>query len=142
MLCFEFNVVKLNRLIMAFNFEKLQVWKTSVDFSGDIYDMTKAFPKEELFGLTSQIRRAADSISLNIAEGSTGQTKKEFQKFLGYSIRSGTEVIGCLYLARRKGILIDQDFKKYYNALEILVIKLQALRKSLCESGTTNNREL
>lgn len=122
---------------MAFNFEKLQVWSTSVDFSGDIYDLTKSFLKEELFGLTSQIRRASDSISLNIAEGSIGQSKKEFRRFLGYSIRSGTEVISCLYLARRKGFLSDHDFKKYYAALEILVIKLQALRKFLRDSDTT-----
>ena len=70
---------------MAFKFEKLLVWQKAVDLSYDIHELTRSFPKEELFILTSQIKRAADSISLNIAEGSTGQSNAEFNKFLGYA---------------------------------------------------------
>ena len=116
---------------MAFNFENLRVWQRSIDFSGEIYDLTKKFPKEQQYNLTSQVNRAADSISLNIAEGSTGQTKKEFQKFLGYSVRSGIEVVSCLYLAKRKKIIDDTDFQNFYMETEKLVIMIQALRKSL-----------
>lgn len=116
---------------MAFSFEKLKVWHRSVDFSGIIYDLTKSFPKEELFNLSSQIKRASDSIGLNIAEGSTGQTKKEYQKFLGYSIRSGIEVVGCLALAKRKNFINENDYQKLYIEAENLIISIQALRKSL-----------
>jgi len=82
---------------MAFTFEKLEVWKELVDITDLVHEVTLKFPKEELFVLSSQIKRAADSISLNIAEGSTGQINPEFKKFLGYSIRSEIEVVGCLY---------------------------------------------
>jgi four helix bundle protein len=64
--------------------------------------LTKSFPKDELFILSSQIKRAADSVSLNIAEGSTGQSNDEFKRFLGYATRSGAEVAGCLYLTRSR----------------------------------------
>lgn len=116
---------------MAFNFEKLKVWQKAVEFSADIYEQTKSFPKDELYSLTLQIRKASDSISLNIAEGSTGQSKKEFSKFLGYAIRSGIEVIGCLYLALRKRHIEETLFKELYNGLEGIIIMIQALRKSL-----------
>jgi four helix bundle protein len=65
---------------MAFKFERLKVWEKAVELSGDVSDLVKAFPKDELYVLTSQIKRACDSISLNIAEGSTGQTTPEFKK--------------------------------------------------------------
>ncbi|RAW01689.1 four helix bundle protein [Pseudochryseolinea flava] len=116
---------------MAFNFERLEVWKLSVNNSGSIYDLTKGFPKEEIYGLTSQIRRASDSVSLNIAEGSTGQTKVEFGRFLGYAVRSGIEVIGCLYLARTKGFIDENVFSLFYQQVETMIIKIQSLRKSL-----------
>jgi four helix bundle protein len=116
---------------MAFSFEKLRVWRISVDISSDIYDLTKKFPKEEIYGLTSQIRRASDSIALNIAEGSTGQTKAEFRRFLGYAIRSGIEVIACLYLGERKKFIGDDDFKLFYQRVEQLIVQIQSLRKKL-----------
>lgn len=116
---------------MAFKFEKLKVWQKSVDFSADVYDLTRKFPKQEMFGLTSQMNRAADSISLNIAEGSTGQSNSEFNRFLGYSIRSGIEVVGCLYIARRKKFISTEDFIHFYNEAEAIIVMNQALRKSL-----------
>jgi four helix bundle protein len=116
---------------MAFHFENLRVWQRAVDFSGDVCDLTKQFPKDELFGLTSQIKRASDSNSLNIAEGSTGQSKPEFARFLGYAIRSGIEVVGCLHLAKRKKFINDDDFKKFYDEAEQIIAMAQSLRKSL-----------
>jgi four helix bundle protein len=116
---------------MAFSFEKLRVWQISLDISSDIYDLTKKFPKEEIYGLTSQIRRASDSISLNIAEGSTGQTKEEFKRFLGFAIRSGIEVIACLYLGERKKFIDRKDFILFYQRVEQLVVQIQSLRKKL-----------
>jgi four helix bundle protein len=71
---------------MAFKFEQLLVWQKAIDLTGIVHELK--FPKDELFILTSQIKRATDSIALNIAEGSTGQTNPEFKTFLSYSIRS------------------------------------------------------
>jgi four helix bundle protein len=116
---------------MAFSFEKLNVWKKSLDFTSEIYDLTKKFPKEQMYVLTSQINRAADSICLNIAEGSTGQSRAEFGRFLGYSIRSGIEVVGCLYIAKKKGFINMDEFQYHYNEAESIVVMNQALRKSL-----------
>jgi len=81
---------------MSFKFEKLEVWRASVELSAIAHKVTLSFPKDELYVLTSQIKRAADSVSLNIAEGSTGQTDAEFRRFLSFAIRSGIEVVGCI----------------------------------------------
>jgi four helix bundle protein len=118
---------------MAFKFEKLVVWQKAVEFSGNVYDMSGKFPKQERYGLISQINRAADSISLNLAEGSTGQSDAEFSRFIGYSIRSGVEVVGCLYLARRKKFIDQSVFDKFYNEVEQIIMMSQSLRKSLKE---------
>ena len=87
---------------MAFKFEKLEVWQESVELTSVVHNVTSSFPKDEVYILVSQIKRAADSVSLNIAEGSTGQTNAEFRRFLSIAIRSGIEVIGCIYLAKKK----------------------------------------
>ena len=116
---------------MAFKFENLKVWEKGVDLSGEIAETIKGFPKDELFVLTSQIKRAADSISLNIAEGSTGQSTREFKKFLGYSLRSAIEVVGCIFLARRRGLFTTEQFDHFYMKLKDLIKGIQALRNSL-----------
>ena len=89
---------------MAFKFEKLIAWQKALELSVQIHEITKKFPEKERYVLASQILRAADSISLNIAEGSTGQSNRQFSSFLGYSIRSGIEVIACLYLAQKRNL--------------------------------------
>lgn len=116
---------------MAFKFEKLKVWQKSLDVTVDIYELTKKFPRQEIFGLTSQINRAADSISLNIAERSTGQSDSEFNRFLGYSVRSGIEVVGCLHIAKKKKFISKEEFDFHYSELESVIIMNQALRKTL-----------
>ena len=73
---------------MAFKFERLIVWQKAADLSERVNDLVKQFPKDEMYILTSQFKRAADSISLNIAEGSTGQSNAEFSRFLAYALRS------------------------------------------------------
>lgn len=114
---------------MAFKFEKLEVWQDSIELTGLVHNISLKFPKEELYVLTAQIKRAADSVSLNIAEGSTGQSNPEFSKFLGYAIRSGIEVVGCLYIAKRRNIISEEDFKAIYDFVDKLVKRVQALRK-------------
>ncbi len=72
---------------MSFKFEKLQIWQKAMEFGENVTKMTDFFPKKELYNLSSQIRRAADSIVLNISEVSILQSGPEYRKFLSYSIR-------------------------------------------------------
>ena len=123
--------LQLNYYNMAFKFEKLEVWQSSVELTGIIHDVSSKFPTSELYILTSQIKRAVDSVSLNIAEGSTGQSNPEFKKFLGFAIRSAIEIVACIYIARRRKIISDEDFKLVYDFTETLVKRIQALRKSI-----------
>jgi four helix bundle protein len=99
---------------MAFKFENLKVWQKSIELSSQISTLTKKFPMDELYVLTSQIKRASDSIALNIAEGSTGQSDAEFNKFLGYALRSAIEVVSCLYLAKGRSLIDQSDFDEFY----------------------------
>lgn len=116
---------------MGFKFEKLEVWQKAIEFGMEIHRLTRVFPKEELYILTTQIKSAGDSIALNIAEGSTGQSNAEFKRFLGYAIRSAIEVVSCLYIGRRRSLINDQDFQRLYKEAETIVKMLQALRNSL-----------
>jgi four helix bundle protein len=117
---------------MAFKFENLQVWQKSLDLTDHINLLTKdVFPKDELFILTSQIKRAADSIVLNIAEGCTGQTNPVFANFLSYALRSCIEVVACLFIARRRGFLNEQQFNSLYQDCEILSKMITSLKNNL-----------
>ncbi len=90
---------------MAFKFENLKVWQLSLELTDEIDLLAQAFPKHGLYALSSQVRRASNSISLNIVEGSTGLTNAAFRRFLVITNRSALEVVGCLYLAKRRGYL-------------------------------------
>jgi four helix bundle protein len=116
---------------MPFKFEKLVIWQLAIEMANNIHLMTRDFPKEEMFSLTTQIKKAADSVALNIAEGSTGQSNPEQQKFLGYAQRSGIEVVSALYLAIKRGYITKEIFDIRYNELDSLVKKIQAFRNSL-----------
>ena len=116
---------------MAFKFENLKVWQKALDLADQIHQLTRTFPKEEIYVLTSQIKRAADSVSLNIAEGSTGQSNPEFKRFLGYALRSNIEVVGCLHLARRRNFIQEAEFLVLYNLCEEILVMLNGLKKSL-----------
>lgn len=119
---------------MAFKFEKLKIWQLALELCGKISDMVKSFPKDELFILTSQIKRAADSIVLNIAEGSTLQSKTEFRRFLVIANRSALEVVACLYLSIQRKYITESVFDDKYQKYEKLVAMIQALIKSLDDS--------
>ena len=116
---------------MPFKFEKLKIWQMSLDLSAEIHDLSKTFPKDELFVLTSQLKRAADSVTLNITEGCTLQSDVEFRRFLVYANRSALEVVACLYLGKRRNLINGIDFDKLYNSYEKLIAMIQALIRSL-----------
>ena len=116
---------------MSFKFEQLEVWQKAIELSLDIHKLTRTFPKEELFILTSQIKRAADSVALNIAEGSTGQSNPEFRQFLSYALRSAIEVVSCLYIGKERSLINQEDFKQLYSKVEQIVKMIQAFRRAL-----------
>lgn len=116
---------------MAFKFENLNIWQRALDLSALVHQVTLKFPKEELYILTSQMKRAADSVALNIAEGSTGQTNPEFRRFLGIALRSAIEVVACVQIAQRRKINSVEDIKTISQLCEELVAKISALRKKL-----------
>lgn len=90
---------------MPFKFEKLEIWKLAIEFADEVHLLTRAFPKEEMFSLTSQFKRAADSVSLNIAEGSIGQTNAEQRKFIWYAIRSLGNA-STVFISRKEEIIV------------------------------------
>lgn len=116
---------------MAFKFENLKVWQQSLELTDDIDVLAKTFPSHELYSLSSHIRRAANSVSLNIVEGSTGLSNAEFKRFLSIANRSALEVVGCLYLAKRRDYLNEEQFQILYSKVETLVKMIQALINSL-----------
>ncbi len=95
------------------------------------HQLAKSFPKDEVYILTSQIKRAADSVALNIAEGSTGQTNAEFKRFLSIALRSNIEEVGCLFIGKRRGYVNDNDFEKIYKMCEEILVMIISLRNSL-----------
>lgn len=119
---------------MAYKFEQLDVWKLSLEYIDSIYILAAQLPKSEEFNLKSQIVRAATSISLNIAEGSTGQSDAEQARFLGFAIRSLIETVACQHIIRRRNYIQDEDLlKKLYEDSEVLAKKLQSFRKSISQ---------
>lgn len=118
---------------MSFKFEKLIIWNKAMDFGEYIFKLTQNFPQDESFNLTSQIRRASDSIALNISEGSILQSRLEFRKFLGYSIRSLAEVVTCLYKSKNRKYISEEDFNKLYNESYSLMNQIIAFRNQIKE---------
>lgn len=85
-----------------FNFEKLDVWQKAIDFADLIYNETRTFPAEERFGLTNQLRRAAVSISSNLAEGSPRSSKNDFARFTEIAAGSVFEVVSQAFIAQHQ----------------------------------------
>lgn len=96
-----------------------------------VHEVTLKFPKDELYILTAQLKRAADSVALNIAEGSTGQSNAEFNRFLGIALRSNIEVVGCIFIAQKRNLITKDDFDKIYFSCEEILIMINALRNTL-----------
>ena len=98
--------------------EKLEVWSRAVDFVTAIYRMMDGFPKEEKFGLTSQVRRAAVSIPANIAEGAARESPKEFAHFLSNAQGSASELATELLIAHRLRFMSEKDYSELNSELD------------------------
>ena len=119
---------------MAQAFQDLTVWQRAMDMTDCIYALTKAFPKEEIYGLTSQLRRASVSVASNIAEGRGRMTDGEFRQFLGIAQGSTYEVQTQLLVARQLK-MGEQELLQRAEALCIETSKMQGHSSSLSELG-------
>ena len=114
-----------------FNFEKLEVWQKAIEFADDVYRITKSFPADERFGLTNQMRRAAVSISSNIAEGTSRSSRMDYARFVEIATGSLFEVVSQSFITQRQRLLSDADFHHLYQLAEDQSRMLSGLRTYL-----------
>ena len=114
-----------------FKFEKLEVWKDAREFTSLLYKVTSSFPVKERFGLVDQIRRATVSIVLNIAEGSTKGSDRDFRRFLKMSQGSINEVVTGMYIALDQKFISQKQFDEIYDFALRINSRLNALIKSI-----------
>lgn len=114
-----------------FRFEKLDVWRVAIDLADRVYELTKTFPADERFGLTNQMRRAAVSVSSNIAEGSGRASDRDFARFIEIAYGSLMEVVSQSAIARKREYLAQQSFDAIYGELHELARMLSGLRTTL-----------
>lgn len=117
-----------------YSFEKLETWQKARVFRKEIYLLTKKFPKEELFGLTSQIKRSASSIGDCLAEGSARITSKDKSHFVTMSYASAIETANHLIGAFDLELITEEDYKYFRVKLDEIANKLNALRNSILKN--------
>lgn len=121
---------------MSFRFEKLEIWQLAVQFAEAVYEVTGQFPKDEIYGLSSQLKRAATSISLNIAEGTGRSSRKDFAHFLDITTGSVFEVITALRIAKNRGFIAEHHYTAIYSDAEMLARKIASFKKSVLRQST------
>jgi len=114
----------------TYNFEKLEVWQLARKFVGKIYSATSTFPSEERYGMVSQLRRAAISVSSNLAEGSSRSGLKDQLHFYNISYSSLMEVLNQLIISMDLGWINSKQLEVLRSDLEIISAKIGALRNS------------
>ena len=119
-----------------FNFEKLGVWQKAIDFADAVYRITKAYPNDERFGLTNQMRRAAVSVSSNIEEGTSRSSHHDYARFVEIATGSVFEVVSQSFVSQRQGLLDETNFQHLYAAAEELSRMLSGLRAYLIGDAT------
>ncbi len=113
-----------------FSFEKLNVWIDSKELVKIIYTVTRKFPSEERFGLTSQLRRASISVASNLAEGTSRKTNKDKAHFSTISYSSLMEVLNQIIIAKELDFLETKEYMNIRTQIEKVANKLNALRNS------------
>ena len=116
------------------DYKKLKVWEDAHQFTIDIYNITKKFPNNEQYGLTSQIRRSASSIPTNIVEGSGQLTRSNYIRFLGMAQGSAYETEYQLLLAKDLGYLKLEEYNLLNKKIKDIIYMLFGLIKSLKNS--------
>lgn len=115
---------------IKFSFENLKVYQKSLDFVDLAYDVAKSFPGSELYNLTSQYKRAAVSVALNVAEGA-GDTNTQFNRFLQIATNSVKECVVCSTIAKRQNYITNEQDEKNRQKLAELSKMISSLKKSL-----------
>ena len=114
-----------------FRFEELEIWKLAIEYGNDLYNIADKFPSKEIYGLCSQLRRSAVSISNNIAEGSGASTDKDFCSFLDISVKSALETVNILYFAKIRGYINEEKRLELYENAEKIIRKIRSFKKTL-----------
>lgn len=114
----------------TYPFEKLEVWQLARKFRKDIYSLVNRFPREELFGLTSQIKRSASSIGDNISEGSARITAKDRAHFFVIAYSSGIETVNHLIGALDLLYITEEEYLPMRTKIEEITNKINALHKA------------
>jgi four helix bundle protein len=114
-----------------YKFERLEVYQMALTYTDMIYNLAEKLPGREEYNLQSQITRAATSIVLNIAEGSTSQSDNEQSRFLTMALRSLMETVACQQLIERREYVNETELSKSYEFSQTLFGKLQAMRRAL-----------
>jgi four helix bundle protein len=127
---------------MTYKFQRLEIYQLALDYIDLIYAVCEKLPRSEDFGLRSQITRAANSIALNIAEGSTSQSDPEQTRFLGIGLRSLIETVACMDIIERRKYLTQEELQPARELAGKLFAKIQAMRKSLCSVSVGTNSAL
>src|SRR5271166_6248451 len=117
------------------NFRNLSVWEKAHHFTLQVYQITERFPRTEMFGLTSQLRRASSSIAINLAEG-CGRTQLEFARFVQIAFGSASEVEYELLLAHDLGFISDDGYER----LKSGVVEIKRMLNSLLRTIQTDAR--
>ena len=121
---------------MTYKFERLEVWQLALEYIDMVYMIAEQLPRSEEFNLKSQIVRAATSIALNIAEGSTSQSDPEQARFLSMATRSLIETVACQHLINRRQYLKKaEQLRNAYSVSRKLFIKLQAFRNAISDTN-------
>ncbi len=115
----------------TYSFEKLEIWKSAKDLAKLIYSLTRDFPRDEKFGLISQINRSTISISANIAEGSTRLSKKDQAHFLQIAFGSAVELISHLIISYELKLINQEEYLNLLKRIEEITNKINAYRKCL-----------
>ena len=115
-------------------FEDLKIWQKAMDITVDCYKATENFPKEEKYGLTSQLRRSAVSVPSNISEGAGRNTNGEFKQFLGIANGSSFELLTQLYLSQRSNLITEEGVRPIINEVLQVTKMNYSLQKSLAKS--------
>jgi len=118
---------RISHLSTIKSFEDLPVWQDARKFTNKIYSLTNKFPKEELYGLTSQIRRATVSIMSNIAEGFDRRSDKELSNFLSIARASSSEVQNDLYIALDLNYISQFEFNQFYQEAKKIAQQINGL---------------
>ena len=116
---------------MAKMYENLDAWKEATNLAVQVYKITKNFPKEEIFGITSQLRRASISVSSNIAEGAGRKSKKDFKQFVHMASGSLNEVESLLHICSRLDLITGHPYKELKESAEKLGRLIGGLLKYL-----------